>query len=84
MKEGQLLTGGSILRIIQIHVSTREDRGQVYTYEDLMAVQIRGEGKEADKDLLSLLRRMDAGSAGTGAASQLLQTLDPKPFFTSR
>eukprot|EP00959_Pyramimonas_sp_CCMP1952_P241754 5052706-Pyramimonas_sp.AAC.1 len=51
MKKGQLLTGRSILRIIQMHVATREDHGQVYTYEDLMASQIKGEGKEADKDL---------------------------------
>eukprot|EP00959_Pyramimonas_sp_CCMP1952_P184683 3861579-Pyramimonas_sp.AAC.1 len=51
MKEGGLLPGRSILRIIQTHVTTREDHGQVYTYEDLMAIQIKREGTEADRDL---------------------------------
>eukprot|EP00959_Pyramimonas_sp_CCMP1952_P467092 9491034-Pyramimonas_sp.AAC.1 len=51
MKAGGLLLGRSILRIIQTHVTTREDHGQAYTYEDLMAVQFKGEGKEADRDL---------------------------------
>eukprot|EP00959_Pyramimonas_sp_CCMP1952_P424978 8901422-Pyramimonas_sp.AAC.1 len=51
MKAGGLLSGISILRIIQARVTTREDHGQVYTYEDLMAIQIKGEGKEADRDL---------------------------------
>eukprot|EP00959_Pyramimonas_sp_CCMP1952_P074359 1553809-Pyramimonas_sp.AAC.1 len=51
MKAGGLHSVRSILRIIQTHVTTREDRGQVCTYEDLMAIQIKGEGKEADRDL---------------------------------
>ena len=43
--------GRSMLRIIAVHVTTREDHGQVCTYQDLMAVTIKGEGKAADADL---------------------------------
>eukprot|EP00959_Pyramimonas_sp_CCMP1952_P221406 4628160-Pyramimonas_sp.AAC.1 len=51
MKDGGLLAGRSILPVIQTHATTREDQGQVYTHEDLMAIQIKGEGKQADRDL---------------------------------
>eukprot|EP00959_Pyramimonas_sp_CCMP1952_P404295 8471811-Pyramimonas_sp.AAC.1 len=51
MKAGGLLSGRSIRRIIRNHVTTREDHSQVCTYEDLVAIQIKGEGKEADRDL---------------------------------
>ena len=46
-----LLTGREILRLIDIHMSDRADHGQVYTYADLMKVQIKGHGKQADEDL---------------------------------
>ena len=37
--------------IIAVHVNTREDHGQVYTYQDLVAITIKGDGKAADADL---------------------------------
>eukprot|EP00959_Pyramimonas_sp_CCMP1952_P368427 7717401-Pyramimonas_sp.AAC.1 len=46
LKAGGLLSGRSMFRIIQTHATTREEHGQVYNYEDLMAIQIRGEGKD--------------------------------------
>ena len=51
LKKDEMLTGRSISRIIAVHVTTREDPGQVYTYQDSMAITILGEGKAADADL---------------------------------
>ena len=54
LKKDKILKGRSILRIIAVHVTTREDHGQVYTYKDPMAITIKGEGKAADADLYHL------------------------------
>ena len=51
LKKNNILRGRSILRIIAVHVTTREDHGQAYTYPGLMAITTKGEGKAADDDL---------------------------------
>ena len=51
LEKERMLKGISILRVIAVHVTTREDHGQVCSYQDLMAITIRGEGKNADADL---------------------------------
>ena len=50
LKKGAMLKGRSILRIIAVRVTTREHRGPACTCQDLMAIEIRGEGKNADAD----------------------------------
>merc|ERR1712113_124231 len=47
MKKKGMLRGREIVRIIAVHVTTREDHGQVFTYQDLMKVSIKGTGKQA-------------------------------------